>query len=79
VLAVPLPAGGRHVSLDTLIDALWDEPPWAAAGTVRTYVSRLRRCLRTGPDGERGLIESAGDGYVLPLRSAALDLRDSSG
>jgi DNA-binding SARP family transcriptional activator/tetratricopeptide (TPR) repeat protein len=75
-LAVLLLAEGRQVSLGVLIDALWgDEPPRAAAGTVRTYVSRLRRCL--GSAGDRGMgevIESAGDGYLLPLRSATLDL-----
>jgi predicted ATPase/DNA-binding SARP family transcriptional activator len=76
VLAVLLLADGRQVSQATLIDALWaEDPPLASAGTVQTYVSRLRRCLR-GPE-DRGLydvIESAGDGYALPLRSAALDL-----
>jgi DNA-binding SARP family transcriptional activator/tetratricopeptide (TPR) repeat protein len=75
-LAVLLLAEGRQVSLGVLIDALWgDEPPRAAAGTVRTYVSRLRRCLGgAGDRGVREVIESAGDGYLLPLRSATLDL-----
>jgi len=47
VLAVLLLAEGRQVSLGALVDALWgQEPPKAAAGTVRTYVSRLRHCLK---------------------------------
>ncbi|HEY2576725.1 MAG TPA: BTAD domain-containing putative transcriptional regulator [Streptosporangiaceae bacterium] len=72
VLAVLLLAEGKHVALGALIDALWgDEPPRAASGTVRTYVSRLRRCLR---DTEHDVIESAGDGYVLRLEPAELDL-----
>jgi DNA-binding SARP family transcriptional activator/tetratricopeptide (TPR) repeat protein len=76
VLAVLLLADGRQVSLGALVDALWGpEPPKAAMGTVRTYVSRLRRRLAVGAaDGAQGLIESAGDGYVLHLRPAALDL-----
>jgi DNA-binding SARP family transcriptional activator len=46
VMAVLLLADGRQVSQATLIDALWaEDPPLASAGTVRTYVSRLRRCL----------------------------------
>jgi DNA-binding SARP family transcriptional activator/tetratricopeptide (TPR) repeat protein len=76
VLAALLLAEGRQVSLGALIDALWDDdPPRASVGTVRTYVSRLRRCLGGGPGGGvHDLIGSAGDGYVLPLRSAMLDL-----
>jgi DNA-binding SARP family transcriptional activator len=76
VLAVLLLAEGRQVPLAVLIAALWEsDPPPASVGTVRTYVSRLRRCLADPED--RGLydrIESAGDGYALSLRSALLDL-----
>jgi predicted ATPase/DNA-binding SARP family transcriptional activator len=76
VLAVLLLAEGRQVSLGALVDALWgQEPPKAAVGTVRTYVSRLRHCLATSAaSGVDEMIESAGDGYALPLRSAVLDL-----
>jgi DNA-binding SARP family transcriptional activator len=67
VLAMLLLARGRQVSLDGLIDGLWEEDvPRSAAGTVRTYVSRLRRRVDS--------IESIGDGYVLRLGSAVLDL-----
>ena len=74
VLAVLLLAEGRQVSLGALVDALWgQEAPKAAVGTVRTYVSRLRHCLETsGAGGVHEMIESAGDGYALPLRSAVL-------
>ena len=76
VLAVLLLAEGRQVSVGALVDALWgDNPPRTSAGIVRTYVWRLRRCLGTHAPGDLGeVIESAGDGYILPLRSAALDL-----
>jgi len=67
VLAMLLLARGRQVSLDGLIDGLWEgDVPRSAAGTVRTYVSRLRRRVNS--------IESIGDGYVLRLGSAILDL-----
>jgi predicted ATPase/DNA-binding SARP family transcriptional activator len=77
VLAVLLLAEGRQVSLDALVHALWgQEPPRTAAGTVHTYVSRLRHCLRaSGADAMAGVVESAGGGYALPPRSAVLDLR----
>ena len=75
VLAVLLLAEGRQVSRSALVDALWeDDPPPASVATVRTYISRLRRCLRTSTGARRDVIESAGDGYCLPLRSVALDL-----
>src|SRR5260370_15674936 len=67
VLAMLLLARGRQVSLDGLIDGLWEgDVPRSAAGTVRTYVSRLRRRVNS--------IESIGDGYVLRLGSSVLHL-----
>lgn len=73
VLAVLLLAEGRQVPTSALVDALWgNEPPKAAAGTLRTYISRLRQGLAAG--GGQGVVESAGAGYVLPVRSAAVDL-----
>jgi DNA-binding SARP family transcriptional activator len=67
VLAMLLLARGRQVSLDGLVDGLWEgDVPRSAVGTVRTYVSRLRRRVDS--------IESVGDGYVLRLGSAVLDL-----
>jgi predicted ATPase/DNA-binding SARP family transcriptional activator len=75
VLAVLLLAGGRQVPLGALVDALWADPPKAAAGTVRTYISRLRGSLGTDqPGGRAEVIESVGDGYALPLCPGALDL-----
>ncbi|HYZ56391.1 MAG TPA: AfsR/SARP family transcriptional regulator [Streptosporangiaceae bacterium] len=76
VLAMLLLARGRQVSLGALIDGLWGaDMPRSAAGTIRTYVSRLRRLVNTKAAGEAGqLIESIGDGYVLRLGSAVLDL-----
>jgi DNA-binding SARP family transcriptional activator len=69
VLAMLLLARGRQVSLDGLIDGLWEgDVPRSAAGTVRTYVSRLRRRVNS--------IESIGDGYVLRLGPAILDLEE---
>jgi DNA-binding SARP family transcriptional activator len=75
VLAVLLLARGRHVAIETLIDALWGErSPLTAAGTVRNYISRLRRRLRPGPGWpDRDVIKLVGDGYTLRLGSALLD------
>jgi DNA-binding SARP family transcriptional activator len=77
VLAMLLLARGRQVPLAGMVDGLWErDTPRAAVGTVRTYISRLRRLLG-GPDG--CVITSAGDGYMLDLRSATLDLDQFEG
>jgi DNA-binding SARP family transcriptional activator len=76
VLAALLLARGRQIPLSGLIDGLWErDVPRAAAGTVRTYVSRLRRLLAGGVAGHAGcVIISAGAGYALELGSAVVDL-----
>jgi DNA-binding SARP family transcriptional activator/tetratricopeptide (TPR) repeat protein len=76
VLALLLLADGRQVTLDGLINGLWgDDPPAAAVGAVRTYVSRLRRALDAGSgDSSAAVIESAGTGYVVRVAPGALDL-----
>jgi DNA-binding SARP family transcriptional activator len=81
VLAMLLLARGRQVPLEVLIDGLWEQDvPRSAAGTVRTYVSRLRRLLDTRVAGQTGcVIASAGDGYALQLGSAVLDLDQFEG
>jgi predicted ATPase/DNA-binding SARP family transcriptional activator len=61
VLAALLLAGGRRVSMDALVDAVWgDAPPDTAVKTVQKYVSFLRARLDS-PD----LIASRADGYEL--------------
>ncbi len=75
VLAMLLLARGRQVSVEGLIDGLWGErPPRSAAGTIRTYISRLRRLDTDFPRQSGELIESIGNGYAVPLASGVLDL-----
>jgi DNA-binding SARP family transcriptional activator len=69
VLAGLALARGRVVSVDTLIDALWDdEPPANSVGNVHSYVSRLRRAI----GGDRIVREPAG--YRLVLAADELDI-----
>jgi DNA-binding SARP family transcriptional activator len=69
LLALLLVNANRPLSVDSLIDELWDERrrPENAAKTVQIYVSRLRGRL----GGERILTTPAG--YVLRLEAAELD------
>jgi class 3 adenylate cyclase/tetratricopeptide (TPR) repeat protein len=68
VLGSLLLRAGRTVSLERLVDELWETPPETAAKTVQVYVSRLRRLLAPGA------IESRAGGYALVLNGSALDL-----
>jgi DNA-binding SARP family transcriptional activator len=71
VLAALVAAGGRPVSPDALIELLWpDRPPASAAGTLQTYVSRLRRAL--GHVGDAPLVLDQA-GYHLDLAAHTVD------
>ncbi len=50
LLAALVANAGKVVSVDRLVDAVWngDEPPEGGAKTLRTYVSRLRIALGDG-------------------------------
>jgi DNA-binding SARP family transcriptional activator len=69
LLALLLLEGGRVVSSDRLLDALWDgRPPATATASLQNFVSQLRKGL--GPDA----IETRPQGYRVRLESAELDL-----
>jgi DNA-binding SARP family transcriptional activator len=69
LLAVLLFEGGRVVSNDHLVEALWSgEPPATAQASLHNLVSQLRAVL--GPDA----IERRAPGYRLRLEDAELDL-----
>lgn len=81
VLAILLLSQGWQVSRDVLVDALWGEdPPRSAAGTVRTYISRLRRCLDpvTGCQAAE-LLKSVGDGYAIDAGAVTVDYEQFTG
>ncbi|MFF5260816.1 BTAD domain-containing putative transcriptional regulator [Actinomadura viridis] len=74
VLAALLLREGRPVTAPELVRAVWgDAPPKRAVGTLRTYVSRLRRLLEPGRGGAYRVLVSVGDGYALRLPPGALD------
>ena len=58
----------RVVSMDRLIDALWDgEPPETAVKAVQVHVSQLRKAI-----GDR--VQRRGAGYVVTVENDELDL-----
>jgi DNA-binding SARP family transcriptional activator/class 3 adenylate cyclase/ABC-type glycerol-3-phosphate transport system substrate-binding protein len=69
VLAHLLLAANRIVTMEELIERVWDEePPHAARNTIQSYVSHLRAAL--GPDR----IEGRTPGYVLQAEPDELDV-----
>ena len=69
LLARLLLDAGRSVTVDRLVDDLWDEPPETAAKMVQVYVSRLRKLL------PGGTLETRGGGYQLTLAPESADLQ----
>jgi DNA-binding SARP family transcriptional activator len=64
---------GQVVSLDRIIEALWDgEPPVTAKGQIQTCVSALRRQFREIGAGE--LISSTSIGYAIRVPDGSLDI-----
>jgi DNA-binding SARP family transcriptional activator len=69
LLALLLLEGGRVVSTDRLLDALWDgEPPATATASLQNFVSQLRKSLGAH------VIETSAPGYRVRLDGNELDL-----
>ncbi|WBB79816.1 AfsR/SARP family transcriptional regulator [Micromonospora sp. WMMD882] len=79
VLGRLLAADGSVVTVDQLIDDLWERPPANARGAVRTFVAALRRGLepeRPARSPSRLLVSSGnGAGYALVTDRATVDAR----
>jgi DNA-binding SARP family transcriptional activator len=64
---------GRVVSIERLVEELWDGvPPSAATAALRVYVSRLRKLLSTA--GHEALLVTHPSGYRLDVPDGAIDL-----
>jgi DNA-binding response OmpR family regulator len=67
LLAVLLLETNRVVSVDRVMDLLWDgSPPSSARASLRSHVSRLRACLDPAGRGQHGVrLNARGGGYLL--------------
>jgi DNA-binding SARP family transcriptional activator len=75
VLAMLVINRNRPVSVDSLINAVWDQDPVPAARTsVQSHVSNLRRLLRTAGVDPYRVLASAPPGYQLSVADADCDL-----
>jgi predicted ATPase/DNA-binding SARP family transcriptional activator len=76
VLAALIAARGSVLTLEQLVDAVWeDDPPAAAVGAVQTYISNLRRVLEPGRAARETsrVLVTAAPGYVLRVDPEAVD------
>lgn len=72
VLAALLAEANHPVSMDQLAERVWGEnPPPRAAGTLRSYLSRLRVAV---PVTEEWTIGRRSGGYLLEVDETAVDL-----
>jgi len=72
VLVALLVDANRPVSVDRLVDRVWDShPPRRVHGTLYSYLSRLRQVL--APAGDVAIRRQPG-GYVLTVNPMAVDL-----
>ncbi|HXO24777.1 MAG TPA: BTAD domain-containing putative transcriptional regulator, partial [Streptosporangiaceae bacterium] len=75
VLATLLMNRNRAVSVDALIDAVWDQSPVPAARTsIHSYVSNLRRLLGSGSRDPNRVLASIPPGYQLNVADADCDI-----
>ena len=78
VLALLAAEGGRVVSVDRMIEEIWQgAPPARALTSLQAYVSNLRRLLEPdrAPRTPATLLVSAPPGYALRLPDDAVDAR----
>jgi DNA-binding SARP family transcriptional activator len=68
ILALLLGRRNRAVSVDVLVESLWEAPPRTAAKNVQVYIHHLRRAL-----GDPERIVRQRPGYRLVVRSGELD------
>jgi DNA-binding SARP family transcriptional activator/DNA polymerase III delta prime subunit len=70
LLACLLLRANRVVTVDELVDRVWDgDTPNRSKATLQTYVMRLRQVL-----GDPSVIRTAADGYLVTVDSDQLDL-----
>ncbi|MEZ0112538.1 DNA-binding SARP family transcriptional activator [Catenulispora sp. EB89] len=75
VLASLLLDLGDAVPVADLVGALWGpEPPRNALGTVRTYISRLRKVIVAATDSDP--IRTVGDTYLVDASACSTDVQD---
>jgi DNA-binding SARP family transcriptional activator/tetratricopeptide (TPR) repeat protein len=73
LLAALATDAGRLVTVESLIDRLWDDPPQGARRTLHVLISRLRRVLAAA-GREQAVVARRAGGYVLQVDPGQVDV-----
>ncbi|EXU61869.1 hypothetical protein Z951_44800 [Streptomyces sp. PRh5] len=74
-LAVLALQAGQLVSVDSLIDRVWDDdPPRAARASLHSYIARLRKLLEQDTAGGGSPLLRRSGGYVLAVEPERVDI-----
>ncbi|MFF4656348.1 BTAD domain-containing putative transcriptional regulator [Streptomyces sp. NPDC001381] len=75
VAAALLLAQGRPLTVNDLVEAVWERPPNSPASVVRTYVWRLRNALEPGHPRSQPwrILRSVAGGYLLDADDDCVD------
>lgn len=75
VLAMLVMNRNRPVSIDSLINAVWEQcPPAEARASLHTYISNLRRMIGRAGANSRSRLPTAPPGYQLILSDSDCDI-----
>jgi tetratricopeptide (TPR) repeat protein/DNA-binding SARP family transcriptional activator len=75
VMAILAAEAGRPVSVESLIDRTWDEPPEHPRRTLQVYLSRLRRLLDgAATSGQPVRVVRRSGGYLLDIDPDRVDI-----
>jgi len=62
------------LTIDELVDQVWDDPPESAVKTLRAHISRLRAALQQADAGQIESVGNAGYRLVLPAGTTDVDV-----
>ncbi|NES16761.1 MULTISPECIES: BTAD domain-containing putative transcriptional regulator [Micromonospora] len=74
VLAVLVANAGQVVSVDSLVDRVWERPPSAVRNTLYAHISRIRRLLTKADTSSPVSINRTSQGYILEAAPEIIDV-----
>ncbi len=75
LLTLLLLEANRQVTLERIVDGLWEDPPPSAQQAVQVYISKLRKLLTSADAGTTTRLVTRPGGYMLEVEPETVDLR----
>jgi DNA-binding SARP family transcriptional activator len=70
---------GRVVTVESLMDRLWDDAPHGARRALHVLISKLRRALTAAASGREQVVVRRAGGYVLQVKPSQVDVHQFRG